>query len=127
MTPAVLTGAPSTLALQPRRGGWAPGQLGQGGPPPAPRTPARCGRRTPAEELAGGGRRETVYSKDQAEGVDTTTLRPPTHQSSTPRVGSSLQQGHSPRANSPGSSRAEPADPLAAQGLKPWPFISEFI
>lgn len=34
VTPAALTGAPSTLTLQPRRGGWAPGQPGQGGPPP---------------------------------------------------------------------------------------------
>lgn len=39
VTPAALTGAPSTPAPQPRRGGRAPGQLGRGGPPPAPQTP----------------------------------------------------------------------------------------
>lgn len=106
VTPAALTGAPSTLTLQPRRGGWAPGQLGQGGPPPTPQTPTRCERWTPAEELAGGGRRRTVYSKDQAKGADATTLQPPTHQSSAPRVGSAPSKGTVAEQTAPGA--AEP-------------------
>lgn len=89
-----------------RRGGWAPGQLGQGGPPPTPQTPTRCERWTPAEELAGGGRRRTVYSKDQAKGADATTLQPPTHQSSAPRVGSAPSKGTVAEQTAPGA--AEP-------------------
>lgn len=97
-----LTGAPSTPAPQPRRGGRAPGQLGRGGPPPAPQTPARCEHWTPAEELAGGGRRWTVNSKDQAERTSPLCGPPPTR-AQLPGSGPAPGKGTVPEQTAPGA------------------------
>lgn len=104
-----------------RRGGWAPGQLGQGGPRPPP-DPTRCERWTPAEELAGGGG-GGQYIQRPSQGQT-----PPLYSPHPPELGSqggiSLARAQS-LSKQPRERQSRAVQTRWLPAAKPWPFIPE--